>query len=148
MLKNVRHVPAITKSLISTGLLDDVGYVTTFGQNMWKISKGSMTVAHGLKSGGLYMIYVSNVSKNVINVTEQPNVSLWHRRLGHMSKKEWKSCLVLVICLAFHFMILNFVSIVCMVSKHSSHISIEAAGETQSWHLFTTICVDLCLTYL
>ncbi|RYA47095.1 hypothetical protein DD606_23800, partial [Enterobacter cloacae complex sp. GF14B] len=86
-LKNVRHVPAITKSLISTGLLDDAGYVTTFGQNMWKISKGSMTVAHGVKSGGLYMIYVSNVSKNVINVTEQPNVSLWHSRLGHMSKK-------------------------------------------------------------
>ena len=28
MLKNVRHVPAITKSLISTGLLDDAGYVT------------------------------------------------------------------------------------------------------------------------
>ncbi|MCO5593159.1 hypothetical protein L7F22_047165 [Adiantum nelumboides] len=33
MLKNVRHVFAITKSLISTGLLDDAGYVTTFGQN-------------------------------------------------------------------------------------------------------------------
>ena len=33
------------------------------------------------------MIYVSNVSKNVINVTKQPNVSLWHRQLGHMSKK-------------------------------------------------------------
>ena len=54
---------------------------------MWKISKGSMTVAHGVKSGGLYMIHVSSVSKNVIHVTEQPNVSLWHRRLGHMSKK-------------------------------------------------------------
>ena len=39
----------------------------------------TMTVAHGVKSRGLYMIYVSNVSKNVINVTERPNVSLWHR---------------------------------------------------------------------
>ncbi|MCO5605577.1 hypothetical protein L7F22_059760 [Adiantum nelumboides] len=46
-----------------------------------------MTVTHGVKSRGLYMIHVSSVSKNVINVTEQPNVYLWHRRLGHMSKK-------------------------------------------------------------
>ncbi|KAI5083625.1 hypothetical protein GOP47_0003368, partial [Adiantum capillus-veneris] len=56
-------------------------------KNKSSVSKGSMTVAHGVKSGGIYMIYVSNVSKNVINVTEQPNASLWHSRLGHMSKK-------------------------------------------------------------
>ena len=87
MLKNVRHVPAITKSLISTGLLDEAGYVTVFGNNAWQISKGAMTVAHGIKTGNLYMLHVSEVKNNVINVTEQPSVSLWHRRLGHMSKK-------------------------------------------------------------
>ena len=31
LLKNVRHVPKLTKSLISTGHLDDIGYATTFG---------------------------------------------------------------------------------------------------------------------
>ena len=87
MLKNVRHVPSITKSLISTRVLDDAGYVTMFGNNTWKILKGYMIVAHGVKFGSIYMIHVSSVNHNVINITEQPNVSLWHRRLGHMSKK-------------------------------------------------------------
>ena len=87
MLKNVHHIPSITKSLISTGVLDDAGYVTVFGNNTWKISKGSMTIARGVKSGSLYMLHVSGVKHNVINITEQPSVSLWHRRLGHMSKK-------------------------------------------------------------
>ena len=31
LLKNVCHVPKLTKSLISTGQLDDIGYATTFG---------------------------------------------------------------------------------------------------------------------
>ena len=87
MLKNVRHVPAIKKILISTGRLDDASYVTVFGNNSWKISKGSLTVTIGIKSGGLYTLHVSKVKNHVINVIEQPSVSLWHHRLGHMSKK-------------------------------------------------------------
>ncbi|MCO5551785.1 hypothetical protein L7F22_005287 [Adiantum nelumboides] len=55
-LKNVRHVPAIRKSLISIGKLDDAGYVTIFGNSAWKISKGSMTVAHDSKSRTLYTV--------------------------------------------------------------------------------------------
>ena len=43
-LKNVRHVPKLTKSLISTGQLDDEGYSCSFGDNAWKITKGSMVV--------------------------------------------------------------------------------------------------------
>ena len=78
MLKNVRHVPSITKILIITGILDDVGYVTIFGNNAWKTSKGSMTIAHGVKSRTLYMLHVFEVKHNVINVSEQPSVSLWH----------------------------------------------------------------------
>ena len=44
-------------------------------------------VARGVKSSTLYMLHVSSVKDHVICVTEQPNVSLWHRWLGHMSKK-------------------------------------------------------------
>ena len=56
-LKNVRHVPKLTKSLISSGQLDDGGYTTTFGDNSWKIIKGSLVVACGTKSGTLYMLH-------------------------------------------------------------------------------------------
>ena len=85
ILKNVRHVPKLTKSLISCGQLDDEGYTTTFGDSSWKITKGKLVVARGTKSGTLYMLHVSTVKNNVIYVTEQPSVFLWHRWLGHMS---------------------------------------------------------------
>ena len=70
MLKNVKHVPLITKILISTGVLDDVGYVIVFGNNVWKISKGSMTNEHCVKVSNLYMLHVSIVKHNTINVTK------------------------------------------------------------------------------
>ena len=78
MLKNVRHVPSITKSLITIGILDDARHVTIFGNNVWKISKGLMIVVDGNKSGTLYKLHVSGVKHNVINVIEQPSVSVWH----------------------------------------------------------------------
>ena len=49
-----------------------------------------MTVAHGVKSGSLYMLHVSSVEHNVINITEQLSVPLWHCQLGHMSPSGMK----------------------------------------------------------
>ncbi|KAI5434133.1 hypothetical protein KIW84_021121 [Lathyrus oleraceus] len=44
-LKNVRHIPDLTKNLISVGQLASEGYTTVFHGDQWKISKGAMTVA-------------------------------------------------------------------------------------------------------
>ncbi|MCO5573535.1 hypothetical protein L7F22_027306 [Adiantum nelumboides] len=60
-LTNVRHVPKLTKSLITTGQLDDVGYHTTFGNQSWKLCKGSLVVMRGNKCGTLYPLHVSGV---------------------------------------------------------------------------------------
>ena len=54
VLQNVRHVPQLKKSLISTRTLDDVGYHTTFGDSKWKICKGARIVAKGSRSDTLY----------------------------------------------------------------------------------------------
>ena len=95
ILKNVRHVPQLTKSLISTVQLDDAGYTCVYGDNSWKISKGSLVVARDTKSMTLYMLHVTTNKDHVIYVAEQPNLSLWHCRLGHMSISGMKvlSCL-------------------------------------------------------
>ena len=82
----MRHVSKLTKSLISAGQLDDAGFISFFGDSSWKITKGSLVVAHGSKCDTLYTLYVSNVKANVICVTEQPSTSLWHRRLGHLNE--------------------------------------------------------------
>ena len=86
ILKNVRHGPKLTKSLINSGQLDDAGYTCVFGDNSWKVTKGSLVVARGSKSSTLYMLHVTTVKDHVLCVGEQPSVSLWHRQLGHMSK--------------------------------------------------------------
>ena len=87
VLKNVRHVPAIQKSLISIGKLDDASYDTIFGSKIGKIAKGDQMVTHGIKPRTLYTLHVSSVRHHVINVVEQPSVELWHKRIGHMYQK-------------------------------------------------------------
>lgn len=86
ILKHVRHVPKLTKSLISVGQLDDAGFHTTFGFQSWKIQKGSMLLARGAKCGTLYPLHVSGVFDHVVAITEQPSTSLWHYKLGHISQ--------------------------------------------------------------
>nr|KYP34487.1 Retrovirus-related Pol polyprotein from transposon TNT 1-94 [Cajanus cajan] len=86
-LKNVRHIPALKRNLISVGQLDDEGHETTFGDGAWKVKKGNLIVARGKKRGSLYMV----ADENMIAVTEAANNSfLWHQRLGHMSEKGMK----------------------------------------------------------
>ena len=99
VLKNVQHVPKLIKSLILAGQLDDKGYTCIYGDNSWKISKGSLVVARGTKSGTLYMLHVNFVKDHVICVAEQPSLSLWHCWLGNMSIFGMKclSCLGYVV---------------------------------------------------
>lgn len=44
--KDVRHVPTICLNFISTGKLDDVGLINYFGEGKWKLTKGSLIMAH------------------------------------------------------------------------------------------------------
>ncbi|VFQ61773.1 unnamed protein product [Cuscuta campestris] len=49
VLKNVRHAPDIRLNVISTSVLDDKGYVSTFGDGQCKLTKGSLIVTRGKK---------------------------------------------------------------------------------------------------
>ena len=114
----------MTKSLISIGQLDDEGYTCIYGDNSWKISKGSLQVAKGTKSGSLYTLHVSSVKDHVILVAEQPSVSLWHRRLGHMSNSGMKQLSSLGYVPVYLSQICLFVNIVCMVNKLFHHTKV------------------------
>ena len=76
VFKDICHDPELTKSLILTEQLDDEGYTCIYGDNLWKISKGSLLVAKGTKLGSLDMLHVSSVKDNVILVAKQPSLSL------------------------------------------------------------------------
>ena len=56
VLKNVRHVLDICLNLISTSRLDDERFTNYFGENKWKLTKGSLVVARGKKQNTLYVM--------------------------------------------------------------------------------------------
>ena len=87
-MRNVRHVPGLKRNLISIGLLDDEGFVTTFVNGCWKITKGVMVIAWGSKMDTLYMTANDKDIVAVANSTEDSKI--WHCRLGHMSEKGMK----------------------------------------------------------
>ena len=86
VLKDVRHVPDIRLNLISTSRLDDEGFTNSFGENKWKLIKGSLVVARGKKPNTLDVME-AKLHKGEINATPQDvSIELWHRRLGHISE--------------------------------------------------------------
>lgn len=87
VLNNVKHAPDVRLHLISVGVLDDEGYVSTNGAGKWKLTKGSMIVARGEKRRGLYWTTASTCV-DMVNVVESNSSStLWHKRLSHISEK-------------------------------------------------------------
>ena len=85
-MKEVRHVPDLKKNLISTGQLGGEGCVTTFTDKTWKVTKGSLVIAKGVKVGTLYLCNAISNSVNALTSIGE-DMKLWHHRLRHMSDK-------------------------------------------------------------
>ena len=91
LLHKVRHILDLRRNLISVGQLDDEGQAILFVDGTWKVTKGAMVLAHGKKTGTLYM---TSSPRDIITVAKaSTNASLWHCRLGHMSEKGMKMLL-------------------------------------------------------
>ena len=88
VLKDVRYVPGIKKSLLSVGQMDLHGYTTLFGGGLWKLKKGSMVIVKGCKKGTLYCLQCKALPGKFLAIAEfDSRLELWHKRLGHMSQK-------------------------------------------------------------
>jgi len=109
LLHEVRHVPKLRRTLISARQLGDDGCVVTFNDKNWKVSKGSLVVAKGVKVGTLYLctghivpstliVSKENECSGTIVAVEQgdqiatvdSDTALWHNRIWHMSEKGMK----------------------------------------------------------
>jgi hypothetical protein len=62
LLHEIKHVPRLSKNLISTGQLDDEGCVITFSDKNWKVTKGALVVEKSVKVGTFIYFYRSNIS--------------------------------------------------------------------------------------
>ena len=84
-LKNVNHVRAINKNLVSGSLLYRDGYKLSFQSNKFVLSKFGL-VGKGYECGGLFHLSLSGVCNKVVNqvcTTAESNV--WHSRLCHIN---------------------------------------------------------------
>ena len=90
-LNEVRHVPSMTKNLISLSLLDSKGFNFKGEGGTLHVCKGSNVVLKGVKTGTLYLLQGSTLSGLAVvassEVHEDNMTKLWHMRLGHMSER-------------------------------------------------------------
>ena len=88
LLEKVQNIPNLRRNLIFVGQLDDEGHAILFVGGTWKVTKGVRVLACGKKTSTLYM--TSSLRDTIVIAKANTDISLWHRRLGHMSKKRMK----------------------------------------------------------
>uniref|UniRef100_A0A7N2RFG7 Integrase catalytic domain-containing protein n=1 Tax=Quercus lobata TaxID=97700 RepID=A0A7N2RFG7_QUELO len=91
LLEKIRHIPDLRRNLISVGQLDDERHAILFVGGTWKVTKGARVLTRGKKTGTLYM--TSSPRDTIAVADASTDISLWHRRLGHMSEKGMKMLL-------------------------------------------------------
>ena len=92
LLEKVQHIPELRRNLIYVGQLDDEGRAILFVGGTWKVTKGARVLARGKKTGTLYM--TSSPRDTIAVADASTDISLWHRKLGHMSEKGMKMLLL------------------------------------------------------
>ncbi|KAL2504928.1 Integrase catalytic domain-containing protein [Abeliophyllum distichum] len=82
LLENVRHIPDLSKNLISIGTLEDSKFVRKFGHGCFKISNGALLAIKGYKRNGLYFTQTEKFSSStaMVNSINNDCTDLWHKR--------------------------------------------------------------------
>jgi GAG-pre-integrase domain/gag-polypeptide of LTR copia-type len=89
-LTGVRHIPDLTKNLISLGSLEDAGCKFQSDGGVLKVLKCALTFMKVKKVSTLYFLEgISIVGTAVIvnSTSGSDNTKSWHMRLGHMSER-------------------------------------------------------------
>jgi len=99
-LSDVVYVPSMRRNLISVYVLDKCGFTFVFGNNEVKTFRNSSLIGSGVLSDGLYLLNldpnsivqrqsdVCNVVGNKRGRVTESSSMLWHKRLGHISRKR------------------------------------------------------------
>lgn len=84
-----RHIPHLKGNPISASKVDKEGYIISFGNLSWKVTKGLLVVEKGSMVVTLYLpTTILNYSMNLVSIGE--NATMWYNRLGHMSVRGMK----------------------------------------------------------
>ena len=87
VLRNVRHVPELSRPMILVGQLDEDDIHVAFSSGGWMLHKGNLLLARGPKIHSLYPFHVTFREGDLFLVDILVS-SPWHGRLGHLSKAD------------------------------------------------------------
>ncbi|KAL2622484.1 hypothetical protein R1flu_002689 [Riccia fluitans] len=87
-LNDVHFIPDMCKNLISLGMLVKKGYKFNVERNVLCVMAGDKVILRGRHRRNLYGLEGSTIcSEAHVTASQEEMALLWHRRLGHMSKK-------------------------------------------------------------
>ena len=89
ILYNVLYAPTIRKNVVSSGVLNKLGYKLVFEADKLVISKAGTFVGFGHWQNNIFMLNITN--KDIFNymvVSHDSIFDLWHARLGHVHQKR------------------------------------------------------------
>lgn len=87
-MKNVLHVPELRRKLISLPAIMTEGKTGDFKDNKITVRKqngSELLVAH--KNGNLFKANIVEVKESEACLTFDDDISLWHKRMGHVNKR-------------------------------------------------------------
>ena len=95
-LTEVRHVPALSKGLISLGVLEVQGFRFVGVDGHCSVYNGDRLMLMGVRHGNLYFLRGDTVEggamvSEVLDEKSMTQTQLWHMRLGHVGEKGLKA---------------------------------------------------------
>jgi len=100
-LMDTFYVSSITRNLISLSKLDVAGYSFKFGNGCFSVFKRTFMIGSDTLYDGLYKLNLDNLYVETLmtlhhnirtkrSLVDERSAYLWHKCLGHISKKEYK----------------------------------------------------------
>jgi len=93
-LNEVRHVPHMTKNLISLSILDNKWFSFRGEGGVIHVCKCSSVILKGVKQGTLYFLQGTTLIDSIVvassEIDQKDMTKLWYKRLGNMSERGMK----------------------------------------------------------
>ena len=144
-------VPSFRRNLVSVSVLDKSGYTCSFGNGLFSLSMDSNVVGTGFLNAcdNLYMLNINVAHYETLHVhsrgtkrrlNQDNSASLWHRRLGHISKSRLERLVSDGILDELDFMDLD-TCVECIKGKQTKQ---KRLGALRSTHVLELIHTDIC----
>ena len=91
-LKNVLHVPTVTKNLVLVGQIVEQGTDVRFNNDGCFIEKEGELVAHGRREGRMFILESNEVNLAMFakGLKVKTDLKLWYKRIGHINLQKHK----------------------------------------------------------